>query len=56
MILMKLFKTVDNDIVLDCCNFSKFSLPSEFWFNSYQMCLVFQPLNTVRKFTLVFWT
>jgi len=27
--LMKLFKTVDNDIILDCCNFLKFSLPSD---------------------------
>jgi len=27
--LMKFFKTVDNDIILDCCNFLKFSLSSD---------------------------
>jgi len=27
--LMKLFKTVNNDVIQDCCNFLKFSLPSE---------------------------
>jgi len=25
--LMKLFKTVNNDVIQDCCNFLKFSLP-----------------------------
>jgi len=27
--LMKLFKTVNNDVTQDCCNFLKFSLPSD---------------------------
>jgi len=26
---MKLFKTVNNDFIQDCCNFLKFSLPSD---------------------------
>jgi len=27
--LMKLFKTVNNDVIQDCCNFLKFDLPSD---------------------------
>jgi len=27
--LMKLLKTVNNDVIQDCCNFLKFSLPSD---------------------------
>jgi len=27
--LMKLFKRVNNDVIQDCCNFLKFSLPSD---------------------------
>jgi len=27
--LMNLFKTVNNDVIQDCCNFLKFSLPSD---------------------------
>ena len=27
--LIKLFKTVNNDVIQDCCNFLKFSLPSD---------------------------
>jgi len=26
---MKLFKTINNDVIQDCCNFLKFSLPSD---------------------------
>ena len=29
LFLMKLFKTVNNDVIQDCCNFLKFSLPSD---------------------------
>jgi len=27
--LMKLFKTVNNEIILECCSYFKFTLPSE---------------------------
>jgi len=33
--LMKLFKTVNNDVIQDCCNFFKFSLPSDLLANRY---------------------
>jgi len=52
--LMKLFKTFNNDVIPDCCNFLKFSLPSDLlairyaaFSNRYVHC---------TKIRLVFWT
>jgi len=52
---MKLFKTVNNDVIQDCCHFLKFSLPSDLlavryatFSNRYRL------YNNLR--TLVFWT
>jgi len=43
--LMKLFKTYNIDVIQDCCNFLKFSLPSDLlavryvtFFNRYRLC------------------
>jgi len=44
--LMKLFKTVNNDVIQACCNFLKFSLPSDLLATRYA---AFSDRYTLKK-------
>jgi len=49
-ILMKLFKTVNNEIIRECCSYFKFALPSELLDN---LRVKFQ--NNFMPCTALFW-
>jgi len=52
--LMKLFKTVNNDVIQDCCNLLKLSLPSDLLAVRY--ATFSNHYRLYPKVTLVFWT
>jgi len=58
--LMKLFKTVNNDVIQDCCNFLKFILPSDLlavryatFSNRYRLGKKYTSILDLNKLTLL---
>ena len=60
--IMKLFKTVNNEIIRECCSYFKFALPSELldnrmvkFQNNFMLCILVYCIILASKYNMIMY-